>query len=172
MTARKQICDLVRKPKTFNRKITIFHALRAAGMAGFDSTDIREINAAGYIGKYFEQEVIKTIASSVMMRTMQQLKDEIERCSRTLALPIEQLSHKEREIIRRQHLQYLEQQISLTREIQKAAALSCKTSLPPPKPVNPSFGAHERVTPQVNIGIKTDTGNVTIDHGPPKQNGN
>lgn len=151
--------------KSEAKAVTYNQAQKAIADAGFVSIELKEITAAAIFGKYVEQDIIHTVAPSILIRTMQTLKKAIEDNEALLKLSSTELEMELREKIIQRQVQLIAQQINLAEKIQSAAVLVGKTA-PQAKTLNPSFGAREQVVPQspvqVNIGIQSN-GDVSVD---------
>lgn len=151
--------------KAVEKKISFKAAQEAAIAAGYDLMDVKAVDAVGELGKYFEQDTIKTLAPAILIRTMQELKKSIEDADKLLELPSTEVDAELRERILRRKINLFGQQIANAKALQEAAVLIGKTA-PQPKILNPSFGPREQVFPQkpvtVNIGIQSN-GQVKVD---------
>ena len=147
------------------KKVSFKAARSAAIAAGYDLMDVKAIDAVGQLGKYFEQDTIKTLAPAILIRTMQELKKGIDDADKLLALPMEEVDVELRERILQRKISLIGQQIANAKALQEAAVLIGKTA-PQPKFLNPSFAPREQVVPQkpvtVNIGIQSN-GQVKVD---------
>lgn len=147
------------------KKVSFKDAQEAAIAAGYDLMDVKAIDAVGELGRYFEQETIKTLAPAILIRTMQDLKKGIEDTDKLLELPSTEVNAELRERILQRKISLIGQQITNAKALQEAAVLIGKTA-PQPKILNPSFGPREQVVPQkpvtVNIGIQSN-GQVKVD---------
>lgn len=151
--------------KPVEKKITFARAAQAAEDSGYAVVSLKAAQAAALLGQYIEQDIIKTVAPTILISTMQELKATIQECGRLLGLPKEEIDTNERDRIMKRQIDLIEQQISLAKTIQEAAVLVGKTA-PQSQVLNPSFAPREQVVPQspvqVNIGIRSN-GDVKVD---------
>jgi len=144
------------------KKITTEDAIRAMEQIGCAPLPVKNIELTAYLGKFFEQDAIKTLSSAILVRTMEEIRAGIVNCDKMLALDHETLPPEERDSVHKRKIDYINQQLALAKAIQEAAILAGKT-VTPQRALTPSFAPGEQVKPvQVNIGIRSE-GNVKVD---------
>ncbi len=151
-----------RKPSRAVKKISVRQALKFAEESGYTLIKIKASHAAASLGIYIEQEILKTLAPTVLLSTMEDLKLAIANCHALLALPNDEITVDEKDKILNKQINLIREQIALAKALQEAAVLIGKTA-PTPKVLNPSFGPREQVRPvNVNIGIQS-SGDISVD---------
>ena len=140
---------------------TLKWAEKEAAEAGYDVLTVKRTKSFSSLGKYIEQDAIKSLAPAILVHAMHVLKDSIDYCTTALSQKEVELTPAESEKILGRLSNLVAQQISLAEKMQSAAVLAGKTS-PKQLALRPSFSPHATVTPvNVNIGIKSD-GNIRV----------
>ena len=75
-----------------DKRITLKAAIKAMEDIGCAPLPVKKIELTAYLGKFFEQDAIKTLASAILVRTMEEIREGIANCDKVLNLDGDELT--------------------------------------------------------------------------------